>query len=104
MKNKVPNDYCPTSPVKDPTYKQDPLLHCDPKQKQALDPNYYPPNYVLEEEDAPLLVDNLVALPASPMKKEEDQEEEEGKEEGNKETMTNREEDVMKDTDKTQDS
>ena len=49
---KVPNDYYPASPDYDPNYKQDLLPHCGPKEKQALDPNYYPPNCVPEEEDA----------------------------------------------------
>ena len=56
-------DYCPSSPVYDPTFKQDPLYHCTPKEKMALDPNYYPQGYIPEEQekdDAPLLMNNLV--------------------------------------------
>ena len=71
-------DYHPPSPVYDPIFKQDPLPHCSPKEKQALDPNYYPPNYVPEEEDAPILVDNLVALPVNPIKEEDQGKEEKG--------------------------
>ena len=67
---KVPNDFCPTSLVYDPTFKQDPLPCCSPKEKLALDPNYYPPNYVPEEEDAPLLIDNLVIQPKKSLKEE----------------------------------
>ena len=101
----MPNDYYPVSQVYDLTYKQDPLPSCGPKEKQVLDPNYYPLNYVPEEEDAPLLVHSLIAPPTSPMNKEEDQGKEEGKEEHNKEHVTNMkaEEDGMKDMDETQD-
>ena len=102
-KERVLNDCCSASPVYDPTYKQDPLPHCGVKEKQALNPNHYPPKYVPEEEDAPLLVDNLIALPASPLKKEEDQgKEEEEKGENNNGNEMNREEDRRKDMDKTQ--
>ena len=59
-KNNMPNDCHPTSPVNDPTFKEDPLPHCGPEEKLARDPAYYPPNYVPEEEDnAPSLVNNL---------------------------------------------
>ena len=71
---KVPNDYYPASPDYDSTYKQDPLPHCDPKENQTLDPNNFPPSYVSEEEDASLLVDNLIVPPVND-KKEGDQEE-----------------------------
>ena len=50
----------------DPTFKQDPLPHCTPKEKMALDPNYYPRGYIPEEhkkDDAQLLVNNLLTLP-----------------------------------------
>ena len=53
---KVANDYHPTSPVYDPKFKQDPLPHYSPKEKLALDPNYYPPNYVPDEEVTPLFL------------------------------------------------
>ena len=46
-----------------PTFKQDPLPHCTPKEKMALDSNYYPHGYIPEEQekyDAPLLVNNLI--------------------------------------------
>ena len=43
----------------DPTFKQDPIPHLTPKKKMALDPNYYAKGYILEEEEAPLLVYNL---------------------------------------------
>ena len=47
----------------DPTFKQDPLPNCTPKEKMALDPNYYPQGYIPEEQekdDTPLLVNNLI--------------------------------------------
>ena len=63
--------------------------------KQALDPNYYHQNYVpKQEEDASILVNNLVAPPAK-TKEEEDQgedTEEENKGEDTKEEA-DREED-----------
>ena len=64
--NEVPNDYHPTRPVYYPIFKQDPLPHHTPKEKMALDPNYYPPGYIPEEQekdDIPLLVNNLVSPP-----------------------------------------
>ena len=62
--NEVPNDYYPTSPVYDPTFKQDPLPSLTPKEKLALNPNYYPKGYIPEEkEEAPLLVSNLIDPP-----------------------------------------
>ena len=90
---KVLNDYCPTSPDYDSTYKQDPLAHCGPNKKQALNLNYYLPNYV-SEEDTQFLVDNLVVLSVGNIK-EEDQEEEEKGEKNNGE-KTNREEEYRK--------
>ena len=39
-----------------------------------MDPNYYPPNYVPEEEDVPLLIDNLVTQPENAPKEEEGEE------------------------------
>ena len=59
----VTKDYCPSSPLYDPTFKQDPLPHCTPKVKMTLDPNYYLPRYIPDEhkkDNAPLLVNNLV--------------------------------------------
>ena len=96
-KNNVSNNYYPASPVSGHTYKQDPLLHYGTKEKQALGPNYYPPNYVPEEKDAPFLVDNLVTLTV----KEEDQGEKEEKNNG-EETNKEEEEDRKKDMDETQ--
>ena len=81
----MPNDYCPASSVYDPTFKQDPLPYCGSKEKLALDPNYYPPNYV-PEEDAPLLVDNLVAPPDDPIKEVDQTKQEKGKKNGEEET------------------
>ena len=48
-----------------PTFKQDPLPCCTPKEKMALDLNYYPQGYIPEkqEEEAPLLVNDLVNPP-----------------------------------------
>ena len=56
-------DYCSSSPVYDPMFKQDSLPHFTPKEKVALYPNYYPQGYIPEEQekdDAPLLMINLV--------------------------------------------
>ena len=66
----MPNDYCPVSLVYDPTFKQDCLPCCSPKDKLALDPDYYPQNYVPheEEQETPLLIDNLVNPPEMPQK------------------------------------
>ena len=91
----------PVSPVYDPTFKQDPLPYCGPKEKQAHDPNYYPSNYVHEEEDAPLLVDNLITPPVNTIK-EKDQEEEEKGEKNNGEETNRGEEDRRGDMDKMQ--
>ena len=68
---------------------QDPLPHCTPNEKRALDPNYYPPGYIPEEQekdDVPLLVDNLV----NPMEKNtpEDLSEEEEEEKVSINTQT----------------
>ena len=52
--------YCPPSPVCDPTSKQDPLPCYIPKEKLALDSNYYPKGYIPKEEETPLLVNNLI--------------------------------------------
>ena len=41
-KEKEPVDYCPPRPIYDQTYKEDPLPNCDPKEKEILDPHYYP--------------------------------------------------------------
>ena len=63
QKEDLTKDCCPYSPVYDPTFKQDPLPHCIPEEKMALDPNYYLQGYVPEEQekdDAPLLMNNLV--------------------------------------------
>ena len=69
-KNKVPNDYHPTSPVYDAIFKQDPLPQYTPKEKLAMDPDRYPPNYILEEEDsAPSLVNNLMPPPVEDQEK-----------------------------------
>ena len=69
-KNKVPKDYHPTSPVYYPSFKQDPLPHSTPKETLAMDPDYYPPNYICEEEDSSLsLVNNLVPPPVEDQKK-----------------------------------
>ena len=88
----VPVDCFPPGPIYDLTNKEDALPHCDPKMKQALDPNYYPPNYVArQEEDAPTLVDNIIALPVKTTR-EEDQGED--KKEKNNGGETNREEDT----------
>ena len=45
-KNEEPEDYFPPSPIYDPNHNKYALPHCDSKMKQALDPNYYPLNYV----------------------------------------------------------
>ena len=66
----VPKDYFPPSPVYDPTNKVDALPHCDPKMKQALDPNHYPPNYTpMQKENTPTIVGNLVPMPVKIQKK-----------------------------------
>ena len=61
----ISNDYHPTSPVYDHTFKQDPLPYYTPKKKLALDPDYYHQDYDPNEdrEDTPLLVNNLVSPP-----------------------------------------
>ena len=98
-KNKVLNDYYPASPVYDCTYKQGPLPHCGPREKQALNPNYYPSHYVQEEKHASL-VDSLITPPV----KEEDWGEKEKKEEKKNEEEANKEEeeDRRKDSDEMQ--
>ena len=66
------NDVEHVSSINDPTHREDALPTCDPKTKQALDPNYYPLNYMPKQGvDASILLNNLVALPAKT--KEEDQ-------------------------------
>ena len=50
----------PPSPVYDPHPVEEVLPHLTPQQKIKLDPNYYPPNYILELEDALALVNNLI--------------------------------------------
>ena len=72
----MPNDYHPLSPTNDPTHKEDTLPICDSKMKQALDPNYFLPNCLPKQgEDAPTLVNNLIATPAKTKEEEEDQRE-----------------------------
>ena len=96
----MPSDYHPNSPVYDPTFKQNPLSHCSPKEKLVLDPDYHPQNYVPNEEgeDTTLLIDDLVSIPKNAPKedkgekskeeerKEEEEEEEEGKKRLDKDT------------------
>ena len=57
-------DYYPASPMYDPNFKED-TIPAPIEMKQDLDPYYYPlncvPNY---REDAPTLMDSLVAPPA----------------------------------------
>ena len=73
------------------------LPHCDPKMKQALDPNYYPLNYVpKQEEDAPTLVDNLVTPPTKTTKGQEVQGEDK-KENNEREYPKDKEEDRKED-------
>ena len=43
--NSPSSDYHPFTPICDPTFKQDPLLQCTPKEMLALDPKYNPQNY-----------------------------------------------------------
>ena len=62
-KEDLTKDYCPSRPMYDPTFKQDPLPHCTPKEKLTFDPNYYPQGYIPKEEEARLLVNNLVTSP-----------------------------------------
>ena len=74
-------DNCPSSPVYDPTFKQDPLPCHTPTEMMALDPNYYPPGYIPDEQekdDAPLLVNNVVNpleknTPEDPAEEEEEE-------------------------------
>ena len=40
--NNVLSDYCPTSPVYNPMFKEDPLSHLTPKERLVLDSDYYP--------------------------------------------------------------
>ena len=59
----VPNDYCPQSPIYHPTLKEVMPIPID--NRQELQPNYYPSNYVPNSMDNTLiLVDNVVAPPA----------------------------------------
>ena len=68
-------DYFPSSPVYDPIFKQDPLPCCTPKEKMALDPNYYPQGYIPEEQDdALLLVKNEITLPEKALLEEQEKE------------------------------
>ena len=96
----VPKGYCPTIPIYEPTFKQDSVLHSSPKEKLALDPDYYLQNYVLndeeEEEDTSLLIANLVNPPENTLK-EEKGEKNDGEKEEDKE-----EEERRKDSTKTQ--
>ena len=79
-KEQVPKDYFPPIPIYDPTNKEDTLPHCDPEMKQALDPNYYPLNYVpKQEEDASTLVHNLVSPLARTTKKKKTREKTKGR-------------------------
>ena len=71
----VPNDYHSLSPIYDPPQKEDALPICSSKMKLALDPNYYQQNYMPKQEDAPTIVNNLVAPPAKTKEEEEDQRE-----------------------------
>ena len=69
----VPNDYYPPSPIYDPAYKEKPLPQCYPKEKQILDPHYFPKTYEPNQrENAPTLADNLIPQPVM-ITSEEDQ-------------------------------
>ena len=97
---KMLKDYCPTSPVYDPMFKQDDLPYCGSKEKQILDPHCYPQNYEShQKEDSPTLVDNLIP---SPVNIEEDQEEKKQDGGDTKEEKDRQEEDRKEDVDKTQ--
>ena len=62
----VPNDYHPLSSIYDPTHKEDNLPISDPKMKQALVPDYYPPNYVPKQgEDVSIAINQISAASAS---------------------------------------
>ena len=80
----------------DPTFKQDPLPSCNAKEKFALDPNYYPQGYISEEqeEEAPILVNDLVNsleknTPEDPVAEEDEVKKEQSKD--NKEEEDGRE-------------
>ena len=90
-------DYCPSEPEYDPTQEAEAMPKFTPKMKLALDPNYYPPNYVpgQEEDSVPSLVSNLVPPPDKLADQEKDKEqnnkdgeEEDGKKEDGREDLT----------------
>ena len=53
-KNKVSNDYHPSRPVHNPTFKQDPLPHYTLKEKLAMDLDYYSPKLHPRRRQCPL--------------------------------------------------
>ena len=83
------NCYHPVSPIYVPTHKEDAIPICDSKMKQALDPNYHPLNYVPKQgDDAPILVNNLIATPAKTKKKKTTREKIQKKKKIGKKTKT----------------
>ena len=56
---KISNDY-PPNHIYDPHHEEEVLPCLSPQQKIKLDPNYYPPNYIPELEDAPILTNSLI--------------------------------------------
>ena len=101
-KGQVPNDYCPTSLFYDLPINKAPCPIVVPRRNRPCIQTTTPPNYVSEEEDAPLLVDNLVALPVSPLQEEKQGEEDEKGGNNNEEESNREEEERRKDMDKTQ--
>ena len=64
----VQKDYCPPSPIYNPSFKED-TIPAQIEKKQYLDQNHYSSNYVPNYgEDAPTLVNNLIPK-AAPLTK-----------------------------------
>ena len=92
--NNVPINYHPASHVQ-PHIQTRPPPHLTPKEKLMLNPDYYQPTYVPEEEDNALsLVNNLVPPPV--------RDQEKNSERTNKEEEENKELEDPQDTDKRQ--
>ena len=90
-------DSHPSEPMYNPIEKKEAMPNLTPKMKLALDPNYYLPNYVpdQEEDSTQSLVNNMVPPPD----KLEDQEKNNGQYNKDSEEA---EEDRRKDSTKTQ--
>ena len=83
-------EYYPPSPIYDPNFKED-TMPAQRAKKKDLDSNDYPPNYMPKyADDAPTLVNNLVAPPT---KTKEENKGEDTKEENKRQYTEEEEED-----------